>query len=159
MVDPSALAPWCAYVTDPCGEHAVLSDGWHHLRIDIADGTLLRGPVVLHYSLHGVASAAPKVLPLRRLIDLSRRGRFLSTLYPPDRRVERWIATLRTFDAIRAGASQQEIARVFYGDDAVYADRGERADSLRSRVRRLATEARALARGSYRYLMVRRFGR
>lgn len=155
-IDASALTPWLTVVRDANGEHAVLSDGWHHIRIDIALGSLAAGgPVVLHYDLHGIASAQSKILPLRRLLDLCRHRRFSHALYPPDRRLDRLIQALRVHDAVTAGASQREIAQVLFGpavDDAS----GRRSDSLRSRVRRLVADARVLARGGYRVLMTRR---
>jgi hypothetical protein len=74
QVDPERLRPWLAIVTDQDGqEHAVLSDGWHHIRLDVEAGSLAQGhPVLLQYRLTGVASASPKILPLRRLLDLCR---------------------------------------------------------------------------------------
>ncbi|HEX4693599.1 MAG TPA: DUF2285 domain-containing protein [Sphingomonas sp.] len=132
----------------------MLSDGWHRIRIDVAAGSMLAGgSVVLHYELAGLASAAPKILPLRRLIDLCRTRRFAVSLYPADRRIERWIVALRVHDAIAAGASQSEIAHVLFGDDS--SDAGRRSDSLRSRVRRLAAEAKRMAAGGYRSLLRR----
>lgn len=155
-IDTATLAPWLSIVRDASGEHAVLSDGWHHIRIDIAQGSLAAGgPVELHYDLHGIASAQSKVLPLRRLLDLCRHGRFSHALYPPDRRLDRMIQALRVHDAVAAGASQREIAQVLFGAAADHAS-GRRSDSLRSRVRRLVADARVLARGGYRALMTRR---
>jgi hypothetical protein len=155
-IDPAALAPWLTLVAGRSGEHAVLSDGRRHIRIDIEHGTLAGGAVRLRYQLEGLATAQPKILPLRRLIDLSRHRRFLATLYPPDRRVDRWLAALRVHDALRAGTSQREITRVLFGGVGDGDER--RADSLLSRVRRLAREARALGRGGYRQLMLRQIG-
>jgi hypothetical protein len=132
----------------------VLSDGWHHIRLDVAEGSLADGrPVLLRYRIHGVASLEPKLLPLRRLYDLCRHRRFALSLYPRDRRVDRWILALRVHDAIMAGASQREIAAVLFGADATGA---RQSDSLRSRVRRLSREAKALALGGYRLLMRQR---
>jgi hypothetical protein len=102
---------------------------------------------------HGVASAEPKILPLRRLIDLCRRRRFSVSLYPPDRRVDRWILALRVHDALMAGANQREIARALFGGALVQGEGDRRSDSLRSRVRRLVADARLLAGGGYRALM------
>jgi len=153
-VDPLALQPWLTMVADHEGEHAVLSDGWHHIRLDVARGSLAAGQaVVLEYHLRGVASAEPKILPLRRLIDLYRNRRFSVSLYPPDRRVDRWIVALRVHDAIAAGASQRDIARALFGDDSANSAEDERADSLRSRVRRLVAVARRMAAGDYRALL------
>jgi hypothetical protein len=154
-VNPQRLRPWLAVATDSDGhEHAVLSDGWHHIRLDIEAGSLAAGrPVLFQYRLVGVASAGPKVLPLRRLLDLCRRGRFAPSLFPPDRRVDRWIALLQVHDALRDGASQREIAGVLFGEERTLADWRGSSDSLRSRLRRLVREARAMAGGGYRSLL------
>lgn len=134
---------------DADGEHIVLSDGWHHIRLDLAAGSLAMGaPVILHYHLRGLASAEAKVLPLRRFLELARHGRFARSLFPDDRLAARQILALRVHDALVAGASQREIAAVLFGP----AD-APRADSLRSRVRRLVREARRLAAGGYRSLL------
>ena len=70
------IAPWLAIAPDDDGrEHAVLSDGWHRIRIDVEEGSIAREEaVLLHYRLLGVASAEPKILPLRRFIELCRHG-------------------------------------------------------------------------------------
>jgi hypothetical protein len=153
-IDPTLLAPWLTLVTDAQGEHAVLSDGWHHIRLDVEQGSLATGnAVILHYRFEGVVSAQPKILPLRRLLDLCRSRRFAQSLYPPDRRVARWLLALRVHDAVLSGASQSEIARVLFNDDRGSPMAGGRSDSLRSRVRRLVVDARQLASGGYRMLM------
>ena len=157
-VDAAMLAPWLTIVTGAAGEHAVLTDGWRHIRLDIAQGSLAAGaPVLLEYRLKGTGSVEPKILPLRRLVDLCRKRRFSVSLYPPDRRVDRWILALRVHDAVIDGASQRDIAGALFGDPAgAGAGEGDRrADSLRSRVRRLMGEARRLAEGGYRTLMRR----
>ncbi|WP_420822557.1 DNA -binding domain-containing protein [Sphingomonas gei] len=119
-------------------------------------GSLAAGePVLLHYRLKGIATAEPRILPLRRLIDLCRNRRFSKSLYPPDPRVERWILALRVHDAVMDGASQREIARVLFDDAPVRGEGDRRSDSIRSRVRRLVGEARRLAGGGYRALMRR----
>lgn len=157
QVEPARLRPWLAVATDADGqEHAVLSDGWHHIRLDIESGSLSEGrPVLFHYRLVGVASAAPKILPLRRLLELCRRGRFAPSLFPRDRRVDRWVALLQVHDALRAGASQREIASVLFGENRTFLDWRSSSDSLRSRVKRLVREARTMAAGGYRSLMRR----
>jgi hypothetical protein len=154
-IDPNRLRPWLAVAADEDGhEHAVLSDGWHHIRVDVEGGSLTEEhPLLFHYRLVGVASAARKILPLRRLIELCRRGRFAPSLFPPDRRADRWLALLQVHDALRAGASQREIACALFGEDRTLADWRSTSDSLRSRVRRLVKEARAMAAGGYRSLL------
>lgn len=153
-IDPASVAPWLAIAIDPEGrEHAVLSDGWHHIRLDLDGGTITSGSVVLHYHLFGVARAARAALSLRQLLHLVRYGRFPPSLFPDDNRIARGIDLLRVRDALDDHASQREIARALFGDERVGVDRARGSDSLRSRVRRLIREARELARGGYRSLL------
>lgn len=149
--DPAALRSWLAIASDETGEHVVLSDGWRHIRLDLLQGSLASGrPVLLHYEVAGLDALESKLMPLRRLADLCRHRRFSVSLYPQDRRVARWMMTLRVHDGVQAGASQSEIARVLFGPSAAHA---LYADAFRSRVRRLVREAAALAVGGYRQLM------
>jgi hypothetical protein len=149
------IAPWLAIAPDDDGrEHAVLSDGWHRIRIDVEEGSIAREEaVLLHYRLLGVASAEPKILPLRRFIELCRHGRFARSLFPRDPRVERWLTVLRVHDALAAGASQREIGAALFGEDRILLDWSGRSDSLRLRVRRLVRDAHTMARGGYRNLL------
>ena len=160
--DPDALAierlaPWLTVAIDPEGrEHAVLSDGWRHIRLDVEEGSLIAsGRVRLQYRLSGLASVEAKILPLRRFLDLCRRGRFGRTLFPLDPRIERWLVVLRVADALAAAASQREIGAALFGEQRIASEWNGRTDSLRSRVRRLAREAQAMAGGGYRSLMLR----
>lgn len=154
---PDALAPetldrWLTIVDGVNGQHAVLSDGWRRVRLDLIGDGLRTGPVLLRYEIVGIATASRKLLPLRRFLDLSRRGRFAPPLYPADPRVARWLLALRVHDAIAAGASQGDMIRVLFGGE-----RGpigiDRRDSLRSRVRRLVARARRFAAGDWRTLL------
>lgn len=155
-VDIAELAPWLTIATDAAGvEHAVLSDGWHHIRLDL-DGGSLAGGVPLLFSCHvrGIASAIPKILPLRRLLELCRHRRFASALFPEDRRIDRWIELLRVHDALADGASQREIAGALFGAERVAREWSGTSDSLRSRTRRLIREATMMAQGGYRLLLL-----
>mgnify|MGYP000084627905 CR=1 FL=1 len=153
-IDPAALGEWLTIAVDAEGrEHAVLSDGWHHIRLDVEAGTLSAGPVLLRYRLEGSVSSHPKLLPLRRLVDFSLHRRFARSLYPADPRIARWLTALQVLDGLAAGAGQREIGEALYGAERVAGEWEGRADSLRSRVRRLTAEARRLARGGYRLLM------
>lgn len=155
-IDPSALAPWLTAAADPRGiEHAVLSDGWHHIRVDLDAGTLSgSAPVVLIYRLRGVASAMSRVLPLRRLLHLCRRRGFAASLFPAERGMDRSVMLLRVHDALAAGASQREIACVLFGEERVAREWSSASDSLRSRMRRLIRDAAFMARGGYRSLLL-----
>lgn len=152
------IAHWLAIAIDEAGrEHAVLSDGWHHIRLDIEEGRLAgQAAVLLHYRILGLASAEARLLPLRRFLDLCRHRRFARSLFPRDPRIDRGIDILRVHDAIGQGASQREIGAALFGDERVRRDWGGDSDSLRSRVRRLVHDAHAMARGGYRQLMRRK---
>lgn len=154
----AGIAPWLAIAVDPAGcEHAVLSDGWHHIRLDIEEGRLAgQDAVLLHYRLRGLASAEARLLPLRRLLDLCRHRRFARSLFPRDHRIDRGIELLRVHDALGEGASQREIGAMLFGEERAVQEWNGASDSLRSRVRRLVREARDMARGGYRQLMRRR---
>lgn len=162
-VDPDGLdleriASWLTVVTDPDGyDHAVLSDGRHHIRLDVAQGRLAGETLVhLHYRLHGLGSAEAGILPLRRLLHFQHHRRFARSLFLRDPWIERGIQLLRVHDALADGASQREIGAVLFGEARVAEDWNDRSDSLRSRIRRLVREAKALAQGGYRELMRRR---
>lgn len=154
-LDPAWLAPWLTVAVGADGlEHAVFSDGWHHIRLDLEAGSLVEGaPVILHYRLRGLRSAEMKMLPLRRFLHLCRHRRFSRSLFPADALVPRGIALLRVHDALTASASQREIARTVFGDTRAERDWDHPSESLRSFVRRLVVDARAMARGGYRRLM------
>ncbi|MEZ0243081.1 MAG: DUF2285 domain-containing protein [Sphingomonas sp.] len=158
LIDGIVLAPWLTLVTAADGaEHAVLSDGWHHIRLDVTAGSLVgAGPVRLHYALSGLNSAERMVPPLRRFLHFCRHRRFAGALFAPDGRIERELAMLRVHDGVAAGASQREIAIILFGAERVAQGWDGRTDSLRSRVRRLVVDARAMARGGYRSLLRRR---
>lgn len=156
-IDAMSLRPWLTIATGGDGtEHVVLSDGWRHVRIDIEEGSLAAGsPVVLHYRLAGVAGAETKLLPLRRLIYLCRHRRFARSLFPREARIARHLMALRVHDALAAGASQREIAEILFRANPADLGYDGRSDSLRSRVRRLAREARRMADGGWRMLLLR----
>lgn len=158
--DPEAislerLAPWLTIVAGTDGrEHAVLSDGCHHLRLDIEEGRLSgEDAVTFKYCLHGFRSVEPRLVTLRRLLGLVRHRRFVRSLFPTDPQRPRLVTMLRVGDALSAGATQREIALELFGADAVARDWNGRSDALRSRVRRLARETRMMAAGGYRRLL------
>lgn len=159
-LEVARLAPWLSVVIDGEGrEHAVLSDGWRHVRIDVEAGSLVEGGLVmLEYRLVGLASAQSSASTLKRFLQLAIHRRFAASLFPPEPRMTRWLTLLRVSDALRAGASQREIGRALFGEERVDQEWDGRSDSLRSRVRRLVRDARAMAGGGYRALL-RRDGR
>jgi len=159
-IDLVEIAPWLTFIRDASGlEHAVLSDGWHHLRLDVAEGSLsVSGLVLINYAVAGLDTAWRRLIAVRRFLDLVRNRRFSNALYPPDPRIDRWLALLRVHDAMRDGASQREIGKVLFGEARVQREWYGPSDSLRSRIRRLVRDARAMAQGGYRTLLQRRPG-
>lgn len=163
LADPEAvvlehLAPWLSIATGDDGrEHAVLSDGRHHIRLDIEAGRIGDELAVrLFYQLQGLAAAKALMDPLKRFLALCQRRAFPSALFPDDPRVARGIDMLRVHDALVQGASQRDMAVALFGEERVYGDWAGTSDSLRSRVRRLVREARTMARGGYREMLRRR---
>lgn len=160
--DPDAfdirqLASW-ATVLQPVGGHELLllSDGAHHLQLEIMEGSLLVGPVRLHYALSGFREIEVKTLTLRRLVQLRRLGRFPRLLFPPEPRAIRWAAALQAYDGMMTGACHREIAEVLFGKKTVCEDWSGRSDYLRLRVQRLLHVARRMVGGGYRDLLAGR---
>lgn len=154
--DVKRLARFATLVTSPVGtEHWLLSDGRRPIRIDVAQGSLRVGPVLLRYRLAGFAGAQAPLLVLRRLFALWRSGDFSRALHPGEPRAARWILVLRAGDALAAGASQREIAECLLGGEATPRRWRVEASSVRSRAQRLVREARRMAAGSYRELLAR----
>jgi len=153
-VDAAVFGKWLSIARmHDSTEHIVISDGFRRIRLDVVSGSLTQGPVCLRYRLEGIAALRPRVLPLRRLLALCTHRRFVASLFPPDPKMPRLIEMLRVHDGIVAGASLGDLAEALYGAGVHDADGARRSDSLRSRVRRLAREARAMAAGGYRRLM------
>jgi hypothetical protein len=100
-------------------EHVVLSDGLRRIRIDIEQGTLRDGPVILNYHIGGTQKARPALLSVRRLNALCLNCRFAPSLFPHDPRIDRWLHLLRVHDAGQGGASQREIAELLFGIERV----------------------------------------
>jgi hypothetical protein len=121
-------------------EHVLLSDGRQQLRLDLLDGTLIGCPASLRFDLEGFSRFGGQLPALQALARLVAEGAF-GNRSRIDRHA-RWILELRTADALAAGASQQQIARIFFG--SAVAARWRRADdSYRKRVQRLVAHARA----------------
>lgn len=151
-VDLRGLERWLTTARDVDGtEHAVLSDGWRHIRLDIDAGSLSGEAVLLRYRLVGVRRVESELLTLRRFVHLVRHRKFSASLFPRDRRISHWLLVLRAHDAHVAGASQRDIALTLFGPEHG-GTRWESA-SVRSRVRRLLADARTMAHGGYRSLL------
>lgn len=121
-------------------EHWRIGDATFSVRLDVFDGTLLGGPSQLSYRLSGLREALPRTVGLQRLVALA-TGRPALVRAAASQRA-RWIAELRVADAIRAGASHQEIGRRLFH---IALDRGDWRrgnEAYRTRVQRLVRAAR-----------------
>jgi hypothetical protein len=123
-------------------EHWLITDGRWSIRLDLNDGTLLGGPVMLQHHLQGFASAEPKVHALRQLAALAADGEIPAGLLPREHRAARWILELRTADALISGATHQEMAQIFYRSANGQAGWRSENNSLRLRVQRLVRAAK-----------------
>lgn len=129
-------------VRDQSIEHWLLSDGQWSIRLDLHDGTLLGGPLLLEHVMQGMASAEPKLQALRQLIALSQHGELPVGLRPKEAKASRWVLELQTADALTSGATQQEIARVLFGRAIAEGRWRIESGSYRLRVQRLVRTAR-----------------
>lgn len=123
-------------------EHWLLSDGQWMVRLDLHDGTLLGGPILLEHHFVGFETAVPKLAALRQLGALAHRGVLPPSLRPRERRAPRWILELRTADALVAGASQQDMARIFFGRVIAETRWRSENESYRLRIRRQVRTAK-----------------
>lgn len=125
-------------------EHWLMSDGRWAIRLDLFDGTLLGGPVLVEHRISGLRSAKPKQVALRQFIVLAQNGGLPRSMMPKESKAAQWILELRVGDAVMAGANQQEIARRLFGG-AISPKRWRTENpSYRSRVQRLVKRANYL---------------
>lgn len=141
-LDILAIAPLVSVAVTAEAEHWLLSDGRWTIRLDLHDGTLLGGPLLIEHRLTGLRALRPRLAALRQLASLAERGALPASLRPRERRAAQWILELRVADALLAGASQQDMARRLFGG-AVAPDRWRlESSAYRLRVQRLVRRAR-----------------
>lgn len=141
-LDLLALASWVSVAIDSDGnEHWLISDGRWSVRIDIVRGTLLGGPYEPRFELVGVARLGRAIRAMERLRALARARPIPAALQPDHARTPRWIAELRTADAMAAGAPTRAIAETLFEIDAGTRWRLDQ-ESYRSRTRRLMRTVR-----------------
>lgn len=151
------LAPWLQIADGEDGiQHAVLTDGRHHLRLDVTGCPLSREhAVLLRYHVDGLTRAERQLASLHRFLAFCRHGQFHGMLFRPEPGIARRLEVLRVHDALASGASQRDIAAVLFGFRRTAQEWNGPSDWLRSRVRRLVREARTMAGGGYRRLLAR----
>jgi hypothetical protein len=130
-------------------ERLLFSDGLRSIRLDLAGSSVASAPARLSYRLAGVRRIERPLLVLRRLHSLVSRRAFSSSLYPPVCRARRLVALLRAFDALRAGATQAEIAAVLLRPHLERHRWRVHSPSLRSQAQRLVQCAARFANGGF----------
>lgn len=143
LFDIRTVAAYVSVEIGPAGnEHWLLSDGRWAIRLDLHDGTLLGGPLLVEHRVTGLQSARPKLESLRQFVVLAEKGRLPGSMMPKERKAAHWIMELRVGDALLAGASQQAIARAFFGNAIAPSRWRVESASYRLRVQRLVKAAR-----------------
>jgi len=137
-------------------EEIAIVAGSTTVRLSLAAGTLLDGPVHLAYRLEGGRQLPRRLLALQQFDALLRLGRIPRPLQPelPARSRERHALLLRTLDALARYRPTRAIAIELFGADCVRADWAHESDYLRMKTRRLIDTARRLANGGYLKLML-----
>jgi hypothetical protein len=129
-------------------QHLLLSDGRRSIRLDIA-GPRVERQVRLWFDITEAQAIERQLLMLRRLHALARDGRFSEALQPMVQRARRHILLLRSFDALRAGASHADIAELILPGNFDRHRWRLHSSSVRSQAQRLALTARRMADGGF----------
>lgn len=135
------------------GERVLLRQSGVHLRLDLAAGTVLDGPIRPRVVLPGIWGISPQLLTLKRLGELARQGRVPRSLRPREKRAWRWARMLQALDGMTVGATHRDIANAIFGTAVVRSEWRGASDHLRLKVQRLVREARRLAGGGYRAIL------
>ena len=141
--DIRTVAAWVSVEVDADHtEHWLLSDGHWAIRLDLQDGTLLGGPVLVEHRIIGLEAAKPKIEAIRQFVVLAQRGDLPPSMVPRERRAAQWIAELRVGDALLDQAGHQDMARALFGTSIAERRWRVESSSYRLRVQRLARIAR-----------------
>lgn len=136
-------------VKDGSGEELLIGHGRTAVRLSIAAGTMLAGPVCLDYKLDGRRQLGRRLLALRQWEALMRLRRVPRPLAAPRLDGNRAIMLIRTLDALTVHTSARAVAIAVFGADLVARDWDDNSDYLRMQTRRLIDRARRLAAGDY----------
>lgn len=153
MFDLASMGSLLTRIAAPGGLQLLLfCDGCRYLRLDVK-GAGEAQCLLLRYALAGRTSAEQRLLTLRRLLALGRRGDFARDLHQAPARARRLVLQLRVHDALQDCRDQREIASELLSRSAAEPLWRSRASSIRSQVQRLVREARVMASGGYRKLL------
>lgn len=141
-LDILSVAPLVSVEVTAEAEHWLLSDGHWAIRLDLHDGTLLGGPLLIEHRLTGLGSLGPRLTALRQLVTLTQKGDIPTSMMPRERRAAQWILELRVADALLAGTAQQDMARHLFGGAVASARWRLESEAYRVRIQRLVRRAR-----------------
>lgn len=126
-------------------EHVLIRADGRSVQLSVIEGTMLEGPVYLHYRLSGFKRVMQTTLAMQRLIAFRKLGRFPAGLFKPDGRAKRWVKELQALDLQSTGASRDEMAQALLGVSIAETD----GDWVLSRLRRITREANHIAEVGY----------
>lgn len=112
----------------------------------------MNGPVRFNFQLADTPQLDMQILALRRFAALRHHGHVPASLMPRPANLARRILLIRTLDALASSPHRRAVAIALFGEARVKAEWVGRSEHLKSRVRRLITDARRLAAGGYRDL-------
>lgn len=138
-----------ALLKDETGEELAIRCDSLTVRLSLASGSLLDGPVCLDFHLHGRVHLQRRLLALGQLEALMRLGRIPSAQRGKNRQVARPALLLRTLDALATTTGIRSVATELFGAGTVATGWDHASDYLRSQTRRLIARARRLAAGAY----------
>lgn len=154
VFDLSRFADTVDLLRDPQGhEWLLVSDRFGQVQLEITEGSLLAGPVTLHFEVTGFRQLGAKLRTLTRLEALHRIGRFPKSLFPVETGAKKWARALQAYDGMVAGASQREIAVALLGEAYVREEWNGRSDFLRARIQRILQFGRSMVDGGYRKIL------
>lgn len=152
--DIGRWAPNAVIVKDKdSSEHLLLHRGEQRIHLHIMSGTLLEGPVLLHFDTSGASHVEPVLATLQRFMHLYHRGEWIPERALSGRVTRRTLLALRAHDARAAGASIRDIGIMLFGRARVEAEWRDPGESLKSQCRRLIALARKMAHGGYKDLL------
>jgi hypothetical protein len=133
-------------------EQLLLSDGSQQLRFDVVHGSLLAGPVALHFNLTDGPTLSAQLNTMRRW-QRFRKGWDFGRIAKQEQRAPIWVRQLRAYDGAMAGATMREVAQTLFPALATPIALQDRNSAIRSMVRRLLRSARAHVAGDYRRIL------
>lgn len=138
---------------DSGAEHILIGARSGGLRLDVLEGTLLQGPVMLHYDFSAVGDIGPSLSTLRSFHHLCRAGKLSLPPIRKRQRDRRVVDALRTHDALQDGASIRDVGILLFGAQRVAEEWGAPGEALKSHSRRMIALARRMVGGGWRGLL------